>query len=97
MQTVTAPRSEKLDLRLTARAKQTLQAAALAAHKTVTEFVLDSAIARAEEQLADRHVFSLNANQWAAFQAALDAPPRHHPRLARLLNEPSFFDGSAKA
>jgi uncharacterized protein (DUF1778 family) len=46
-------RNEKLDLRLTPSAKRTLQTAALAAHRSVSEFVLESALARAEETLPD--------------------------------------------
>lgn len=85
-------RSEKLDLRLTASAKQILQTAASVTRQSVSEFVLESALARAEETLPDRQHFGLNAEQWAAFQAALDAPPRSLPRLASLLREPSIFE-----
>ncbi len=85
-------RSEKLDLRLTRNAKRTLQAAAAASRRSVSEFVLESALARADEALADRRSFRLNAAQWKAFTAALDAPPRPLPRLERLLKEPGFFD-----
>ncbi len=85
-------RSEKLDLRLTRKAKTTLRAAAAASNRSVSEFVLESALARADEALADRHTFGLNATQWKAFLAALDAPPRPLPRLERLLKEPGFFD-----
>jgi uncharacterized protein (DUF1778 family) len=85
-------RSEKLDLRLSPAAKSKLQAAANAENKSVSEFVLDSAMARAEERLPDRHTFRLNAEKWAAFMKALNAPPREHPRLRRLLTEPSVFD-----
>jgi uncharacterized protein (DUF1778 family) len=85
-------RTEKLDLRLTRAAKQTLQAAARAQRKSVSEFVLDTALSEAEERLADRRVFTLDAKNWDAFVAALDAPPRRHPRLERLFREPSVFD-----
>jgi uncharacterized protein (DUF1778 family) len=85
-------RSEKLDLRLTRNAKRALQAAAAVSHRSVSEFVLESALARADETLADRRNFHLNAAQWKAFMAALDAPPRPLPRLERLLKEPGFFD-----
>jgi uncharacterized protein (DUF1778 family) len=85
-------RTEKLDLRLTPAAKQVLQTAAAANARSVSEFVLESALARAEETLPDRRRFGLDAEQWAAFQAALDAPPRPLPRLAELLHEPSVFD-----
>ena len=85
-------RTEKLDLRLTPDAKRRLQAAAAAAHRSVSEFVLESALARAEETLADRRHFGLDAAAWTAFMAALDAPPRPMPRLARLLSEPGVFE-----
>ncbi len=85
-------RSEKLDLRLTPQAKQRLFAAAQAEQRSVSDFVLQSALERAEETLADRRHFSLDAGQWAKFQAALDAPPRDLPRLRKLLNTPGPFD-----
>jgi uncharacterized protein (DUF1778 family) len=88
----TETRSEKLDLRLTPSAKRTLQDAALATRRSVSEFVLESALARAGETLPDRVRFGLSAGQWEAFQAALAAPPRPAPRLARLLKKPSVFE-----
>jgi uncharacterized protein (DUF1778 family) len=87
-----ATRTEKLDLRLTRDSKLTLRAAAAASRRSVSEFVLESALARADEALADRRTFSLSATNWKAFIAALDAPPRTLPRLKRLLKEPGFFD-----
>lgn len=92
----TATRTEKLDLRLTPSAKRTLQAAAAAAQRSVSEFVLESALSRAEEALPDRRRFGLDAEQWAAFQAALDAPPRARTRLKKLLREPSVFERRRK-
>ena len=85
-------RSEKLDLRLTPGAKQTLQRAAAAAQRSVTDFVLESALASAAETLADRQSFQLEPEQWEVFVAALDAPTQLHPRLARLLQEPSVVE-----
>ena len=85
-------RTEKLDLRLTRAAKQTLQAAATAAHKSVSEFVLETALNEASERLSDRRAFTLDETNWDAFVKALDAPPRRHARLERLFREPSVFD-----
>lgn len=85
-------RSEKLDLRLTAEAKRTLVTAATAQNRSVSEFVLDSALARAAETLPDRQHFSLDAANWEAFQKALDAPVRPMPHLKRLLAEPSAIE-----
>lgn len=92
MTTPRTNRTEKLDLRLSRYAKETLQAAAQAARKSVSEFVLDTALSEAEERLADRTIFMLDAERWDAFVAALDAPPHRHPRLERLFREPSVFD-----
>jgi uncharacterized protein (DUF1778 family) len=85
-------RSEKLDLRLTPAAKRRIEAAADVQNKSLTEFVLDSALSTADALLADRRTFHLNAEQWKAFMEALDAPPRYHERLERLLTEPGVFD-----
>ena len=52
-------RNEKIDLRLTRSAKRTLQVAASAAGRSVSEFVLESALAHAAETLPDRHKFCL--------------------------------------
>ncbi len=85
-------RSEKLDLRLTPEAKRTLNIAASAAGRSVSDFVLESALARAEETLADRRHFGLDVDRWAAFMTALDAPPRELPRLRQLFRERSVFE-----
>jgi uncharacterized protein (DUF1778 family) len=85
-------RTQKLDLRLTQEAKDTLYAAAARARCSVSDFVLGSALARAEETLAERRHFGLDADRWSAFLAALDAPPRDLPRVRRLLQEPTVFD-----
>ena len=87
-----SPRSEKLDLRLTPAATRTLYTAASAAGRSVSDFVLESALARAAETLADRRLFGLDAGQWAAFMTALDAPPRPLPRVERLFATPSLFE-----
>lgn len=92
---LSSTRSEKLDLRLTRKAKTALRAAAAASNRSVSEFVLESALARADETLADRSTFGLNSRQWKAFIAALDASPRPLPRLERLMKEPAFFDADA--
>jgi uncharacterized protein (DUF1778 family) len=88
-------RNEKLDLRLTPSAKRTLQSAAHAAKRSLSEFVLESALARAEETLPDRQYFGLNAKQWQDFLTALDAPTQPAPRLTRLLRERSVFERSS--
>ena len=46
------PRSEKLDLRLTPAAKRMLYAAAAAERRSVSDFVLESALSRADSATA---------------------------------------------
>ena len=89
---ITQPiRSEKIDILITSEAKQILQQAAKQRHTTVSQFVLESALASASTVLAERSRLNLNAEQWTTFMEALDAPPRSHARMKRLLTEPSEF------
>ncbi|MDZ5647421.1 DUF1778 domain-containing protein [Nitrospirillum sp. BR 11828] len=88
----TGPRTQKLDLRLTPSAKRTLQLAASATSRSVSEFVIESALARAAETLPDRTRFDLDAERWQAFQDALDAPAKPIAELKALLTEPSVFE-----
>ncbi|MBK5966170.1 hypothetical protein CCR95_19310 [Thiocystis minor] len=88
-------RTTKLDLRLSPEAKARLSAAAQERHQSVSQFVLTSALVQADETLAERQRFSLDAEHWTAFMAALDAPPRPLPRLERLFREPTPFDPPA--
>lgn len=85
-------RSDKLDIRITPEAKRLLQQAAKERHTTISQFVLESALTSASTVLAERSRIGLDAEQWTAFMAALDAPPRRHPRMERLLREPTVLD-----
>ena len=84
-------RSQKLDLRITPAAKDALMQAAALSRRSLSEFVVESALARAEETLADRRSFVLPGERWAKFVAALDAPPHDNAALRDLLAKPSIF------
>lgn len=60
--------------------------------ESLTEFIVRSACAEAEQALADQHRFSLDADQWNAFVTALDRPTQARPRLRRLFAEPSVLE-----
>ncbi len=85
-------RTDRIDLRLYPGAKEALQAATALRHKSVSEFVLDSALSAANEVLAERYHFGLDAKKWEAFQTALDAPTQSLPRIEKLTQEVGFFD-----
>jgi uncharacterized protein (DUF1778 family) len=89
----TQAKSERIDIRTTKNVKHTLQKAAAVTHKTVSEFLLDSALTQAAEVLSNRSQFMLNDAQWEAFLIALDKPTATTPRLEKLLKEPSVLDG----
>ena len=81
----TAARDARLNLRTSAAQASLIRRAAEASHKSMTDFVLDSATSAAEQVLADRRWFQLTDTNWTAFEAILDRPAVHKPRLAALL------------
>ena len=85
-------RDTRLNLRTSAQQQQVIRRAAVALDKSVTDFVLESATAHAERVLADRRWFVLSEQDWAAFEALLDAPIERVPKLRALLTEPTVFD-----
>jgi uncharacterized protein (DUF1778 family) len=86
-------RDTRLNLRASREQQQLIKRAAAALDKSMTDFVLESAAARAEEVLADRRWFLLDDEAWARFEELLDAPVEDMPRLRRTLTEPTVFDG----
>jgi Uncharacterized protein conserved in bacteria len=92
MATSAKRREDRLEIRLPAAAKKVLQRAAVAQRKSISAFILDSGLTAAAEALADRREFKLNAQQYDAFVAALDAPSKSKPRLAKLLKTPSALE-----
>jgi uncharacterized protein (DUF1778 family) len=93
MPSQTAKRKEdRLEVRLSPAAKTLLKRAASLERKTVSAFVLDKGLAAAAETLADRREFRLPARQYDAFLAALDAPSKARPRLAKLLKSASVLE-----
>jgi len=85
-------RTQKLDLRVSAAAKRALKEAASASRQSLSDFVLTSALTRAEQLLAEQTRITLSAPEWERFVAALDAPPMPPERLVRLMREPSVFE-----
>lgn len=87
-----APKRARLDLRVSAEQKRLFEEAASATDQTMTEFVVQSAQAAAQEVLADRTRFVLAPEEWKAFSTAIDREPRVLPRLAAFLTTPSILE-----
>jgi len=63
-------------LRPSSADKRLLEAAAPVSSRSVSHFVRESTLTRADETLADRRTFLLSKTRWSHFQAALEAPTR---------------------
>ena len=85
-------KSRKLDIRLSGPDRRTVEAAASASNRTLSAFIRESALAYADEVLAERRTFVLSKEEYLRFEAALAAPIRPLPRMERLLTTPGFFD-----
>ncbi len=67
------------------------QAAALL-DKDTSAFILDIACQEAENVILDQRLFSLNADDFQKFEAALDAPVPENNKLKSLLLKPSPWE-----
>jgi len=73
-------------------ARDLIDRAAKAAGKNRSEFMVEAARREAEAVLLDQRYFTLDKEQFEAFQAALDQPPQANPRLQELLRTPTVWD-----
>lgn len=92
MRSTAKRRDDRLELRLTPKAKSMLKRAADVERKSMSSFVLDKGLEAAAETLADRREFRLTPRQYDAFISALDAPAKPRPRLEKLLTTPSALE-----
>lgn len=88
----TNSKTQRIDVRVSPTAKDTLQMAATQVNKTVSQFLLDAGLTAAAETLEDRRSFVLSRKRWNEFLRILDRPPRAKRRLARLLGERSVLE-----
>src|SRR3954449_11293128 len=79
-----AVRDQRINLRTSARQEQIIRRAAAASDRTMTDFILESAVEQAERVLADRRWFIATAEQWAEFERLLDEPLVSTSKFERL-------------
>jgi uncharacterized protein (DUF1778 family) len=82
-----APRDVSINLRASRTQRSLIDRAAEALGKNRSDFMLEASCREAESVLLDRRYFALDAEEFRAFTAMLDAPPAANPRLRRLLGE----------
>jgi len=82
MNGATDAKQERINLRLKHGAKRVLERAASFEGKTVSNFILTSALAHAEKTIQAHEVMRLNSQDAEAFFNALDKPIRFNKKLA---------------
>jgi len=82
-----ARRPDRINLRLSRASKRKLERAAAYSDKTLTDFVIDVALQKAESIVRKQEVITLTGDEWARFQDLLLHPPLPNRRLKRSLSD----------
>jgi uncharacterized protein (DUF1778 family) len=77
-------RSARFGLRATPEQEVVLRRAAEVAHKSLTDFILDSACLAAEQTLLDQRLFIVSGGQYQAFMDLLEQPEQVNEGLRDL-------------
>jgi uncharacterized protein (DUF1778 family) len=76
-------KESRLQVRLDAASKGVLQRAANYRHKTVSQFVLATALQEAEKVIRESEAVALSSADWTTFFDALIDPPPPNPELRK--------------
>lgn len=87
MDAATQNKNERINLRLKSKTKRIIELAAGFEGKTVSHFILTSALERAEKTVQAHELMSLNANNSRAFFDALASPVRFNQNLLEAFEE----------
>jgi uncharacterized protein (DUF1778 family) len=87
-----ASRSARLGLRATPEQETILRRAAEVAHKSLTDFILESACQAAEQTLLDQRLFMVSGSQYQALLDLLDRPAEDNAGLRELFSRPAPWD-----
>jgi uncharacterized protein (DUF1778 family) len=90
--TTSSLRSARLGLRATPEQEAVLKRAADVAHKSLTDFILDSACQAAEQTLLDQRLFMVSGQQYQALMDMLDQPEQANEGLSNLFSRKAPWD-----
>jgi uncharacterized protein (DUF1778 family) len=76
-------KDDRLQVRLDAESKAVLQRAASYRHKTVSQFVLATALEEAEKVIRENEAVTLSGPDWKIFYDALTNPPAPNAALRK--------------
>ncbi len=74
-------KSERIAARATRQQKATIQRAAHIAGRSVTDFLIDSALAMAEKTIRDQQLLELTERETETFFEALENPPEFDEKM----------------
>ena len=89
MTAATITRSARLGLRATPEQETVLRRAADVAHKSLTDFILDSACLAAEQTLLDQRLFMVSGEQYSTLMDLLERPVQDNEGLRNLFARPA--------
>lgn len=87
-----AARSARLGLRATPEQEAVLRRAADVAHKSLTDFILDSACLAAEQTLLDQRLFVVSGSQCQVLMELLERPAQSNDGLRDLFSRKAPWD-----
>jgi uncharacterized protein (DUF1778 family) len=91
-----ATKTRRIEARATERQEDLIRRAAAAIDTTMSEFVLETSVRRAEEILAERTWFVGSAEEYEAFLDRLDAPWPDTGKFQALLSRPAPWAVNSK-
>ena len=82
---------ERINIRATEEEKALVEQAARVSHMSATQFMMQAAIASAEDVLAEPRMLVLPPEEWDEFMRRLDEPARVIPELREALERRGMF------
>jgi len=87
MDAATSNKNERINLRLKSNAKSLIERAARFEGKTVSHYILTSALERAEKTVQEHEMITLSAKNAKSFFDALAAPVHFNRKLVAAIKE----------
>lgn len=87
----TALKSNRIEIRLTADQKRTIEQAATISGRSVTDFSVPLLVNEAAEVIRQDRELRMSAQAWDTFNEILDRPAKPIAELADLFRRPSVF------
>lgn len=87
----TALKNDRIEIRLTADQKRTIEQAATISGRSVTDFSVPLLVEEAAEVIRQDRELRMSAQAWETFNEILDRPAKPIAELADLFRRPSVF------